>query len=63
MIPAITIFLGMVASLMGGYYLGFDWGKKQRMTKREAARVMAKASWAKRNFPLRKIGFFRTVNR
>jgi len=45
---AVCAFFGMVACLMAGYYLGFDWGKKQTMTKREAAKVLAKASWQTR---------------
>jgi hypothetical protein len=44
----ISVFAGMVASLMVGYYLGFDWGKKQVMTRTQAAKIMAKASWRNR---------------
>lgn len=65
----VVIFLGMVASLMGGYYLGFDWGRKcglsRPVSRSEAASILAKASWAKRDrvqVPL-PAGFFRSVNR
>lgn len=55
----VVIFLGMVASLMGGYYLGFDWGKKQTLTKRAAASVLAKASHKNRKQKVITGGFLR----
>lgn len=60
-------FAGMVACLMTGYYLGFDWGKKcglaKVMTRTQAAKIMAKASWTGRIRAGNQIGFFKTVNR
>jgi hypothetical protein len=56
----------MVTCLVAGYFLGFYAGLQQRMTKKEAASILAKASWKHRDrvrVPLPEQGFFKTVNR
>lgn len=64
MIPsaAIAIFLAAVICWGLGLLAGYSLGKKQKMTKTEAARVMAKASWARRDRGQVPPSFFRTVN-
>lgn len=49
MIPAILVFLGLVSCLTAGYYLGFYAGRQSKMTKKEAASILAKASWKVRD--------------
>ncbi len=65
MIPALLVFSGMVTCLVAGYFLGFYAGKQSKMTKREAASILAKAMHkARREGPVPCRGsFFRTVNR
>lgn len=62
---AFLVFSGMIACLAVGYHLGFDLGKKQVMTRTQAARIMAKASWDKRPQYAGSVrsSFFRTVNK
>ena len=50
MIPALLVFSGMVTCLGAGYFLGFYVGRQQRMTKKEAASILAKASHQNRTY-------------
>lgn len=44
---ALLVFSGMIACLTVGYHLGYGLGKRN-ITKKDAARVLAKASWRNR---------------
>lgn len=49
MTAAILVFFGMVACLTTGLVSGYFYGRKQTMTKKEAASILAKASWKVRD--------------
>lgn len=50
-IAAVVVGLGAIFSWTLGLLTGFILGKKIKMTKKEAARVMGKASWKNRVSP------------
>jgi len=45
---ALLVLFGMAASFTGGCMAGWILGRNKRMSKREAASILAKASWRNR---------------
>jgi predicted RNA binding protein YcfA (HicA-like mRNA interferase family) len=70
---ALIVVAGMVVCYLLGWFQGWILGAHRKITKSEAARVMAAASWHPKTRLVRKIvhelekqpneGFFRTVNK